>query len=762
MKRPFIALLLVCLSWAGIAGAAEPFNVTDIQVEGLQRISKGTLFNYLPLEIGDQIDSGKTQAIIADLYKTGFFKDINLLRDGSSLLIKVLERPSIASITIDGNNEISTEDLETGLKQAGLTEGRILDTSLLDKIKLDLQRQYFIRGYYSVLVETEVEETGENQVDVYLNIKEGEVALIQKVNIIGAERFEEEELLDRLESGVPGFFAIFSSRDQYSKQKLSADLETLKSFYMDRGYVNFNVVSTHVSITPDKSAVFVTLNIHEGEQYSIDSIELAGELVVPRQELEQLIMVKPGDTFSRRKVNDVSTAISERLGDEGFAFANVNAVPEVDEENKTVSLTYFADPGKRVYVRRINISGNEKTEDEVIRREFRQMEGAWLSTSKLNRSQVRVQRLGYLEQVNIETPLVPGSSDEVDVNMSVSERPSGTLMLGIGYSGGEGTLLNASVSQDNFLGTGERVSTEINKSKANTVYSISHTDPYYTLDGVSRSIRAFFRKTDAGEASLARYIANVWGGSVTFGIPMSEYDTVRLGIGYENTDISTTNGTPQSYIDFLAENSNEFDVFTLNLGWTRDTRNRTVFATEGWVQSLSTEIAEPSSGLDYYKVSSRSQLFAPFAKYLTGALELRLDHGDSYNDTTDLPFFEKFFAGGAHSVRGYRTNTVGPKDDANNYIGGNFRTLATAELIFPPPFSDPAENTTVRMSVFMDVGNVYEDIGAYDGSELRRSAGVALIWLSPIGPLSFSLADALNEREDDKTERFQFTLGTFF
>jgi len=762
MKRPLVVLLLICLSWIGVVQAEEQFTVSDIQVEGLKRISKGTVFNYLPLDIGDSFDASRSQAVIDELYKTGFFKDIELYRDGDILLIKVVERPSIASITIEGNHEISTEDLEKGLDQAGVTKGRILDTSLLDKIQLDLQRQYYIRGYYSVVVETDVEETGENQVDVLLNIQEGEVALIQKINIIGAEHFDEQDLLDQFELGIPGFFAVFSSRDQYSKQKLSADLETLKSYYLDRGYVNFNITSTHVSITPDKSAVYITLNIHEGEQFTLSGIELAGDLIVPRQELEQLINVQEGDIFSRRKINAISSAISDRLGDEGYAFANVNAIPEIDSENKTVHLTYFIDPGKRVYVRRINISGNEKTKDEVIRREFRQMEGAWMSTSKLNRSQVRVQRLGYLENVNIETPLVPGSSDQVDVNMSVTERPSGTLMLGLGYSGGEGTLLNASVSQDNFLGTGERVSTEINKSRANTVYSFSHTDPYYTLDGISRSVKGYFRKTDAGEASLAPYVSNVWGASINFGIPMSEYDTVRLGIGYENTDITTTKSTPQSYLDFLDANSNQFDVITLNMGWTHDTRDRTVFATDGWVQSLSAEVAEPSSDIDYYKVSSRTQLFYPLAQYLTGSFEIRLDHGDSYNETSDLPFFEKFVAGGAHSVRGYRTNTVGPRDSAGNYIGGNFRTLGTAELIFPPPLSDPAENTTVRMSLFMDVGNVFKDINEYDGSELRRSAGVALIWLSPIGPLSFSLADALNARQSDKTERFQFTLGTFF
>lgn len=751
--------MCLALAWTSLAAAFEEFSVDDIKVQGLQRISEGTVFNYLPVEIGDRIGEAITQQIISALYKTGFFKDVVLLRDADTLIVKVQERPSIASITISGNNELGTEDLQEGLKKAGLVEGRILDASLLDRIKQDLQRQYFVRGYYAVEIETVVDETGENQVDVTINIQEGEVALIRKINIIGAEAFAEEELLDEFELGIPAFYAVFSDRDQYSRQKLSADIETLKSYYLDRGYINFNVESTQVTITPEKKAVFITLNIHEGEQFTIESIELAGDLIVPREELQALVDLQPGDVFSRREVNAVSSAITERLGNEGYAFANVNAIPEIDNENREVALTFFVDPGKRVYVRRINITGNEKTEDEVIRREFRQMEGAWVSTSKLNRSQVRVQRLSYLDQVTLETPMVPNSSDQVDVNMSVTERPSGSLMLGVGYSGGEGMLFNASVSQDNFLGSGKRVSTEVNTSRVNTIYSFSHTDPYYTLDGVSRSVRLSYRRTDAARAYLANYIADVWGGSITYGIPMSEYDTLRLGVGYDNTEIETTVFTPPSYIDFLAANSDDFDVYKLSLGWTHDTRNKTVFATQGVVQSLTTDVALPAGGLTFYKVTSKTRWFHPLSKRYTASLELELNHGDSYGDTTELPFFERFYAGGAHSVRGYRANTLGPRENDVN-LGGDFRVVGSAELIFPPPFSE--QNSTVRMSVFWDIGSVFDEINKYESSELRQSAGVSLIWLSPIGPLSFSLARPLNDDPGDRTEPFQFTLGTLF
>jgi len=754
-----IFLLFVVL-WAGVVNAVESFTVADIRVQGLQRISEGTIFNYLPIEIGAELGDSKSAEIISTLYKTGFFKDIELLRDGAVLIVKVLERPSIASITITGNNEIGSEDLEKGLSSAGLTKGRILDASLLDRIEIDLQQQYVIRGFYAVEVETEVTETGENQVDVNIKIQEGEVALIRQINIIGASDFDEDDLLDMFELGIPAFYSIFSSRDQYSKQKLAADIETLKSFYLDRGYINFNVVSTQVSITPEKKSVFITLNINEGEQFSISSIELAGDLIVPEAELKSLIDVEKDDVFSRRKVNAISSAISDRLGNEGYAFANVNAVPEVDAENKQVSLTFFVDPGKRVYVRRINISGNEKTDEEVIRREFRQMEGAWLSTTKLNRSQVRVQRLGYLEQVTLETPLVPGISDQVDVNMSVTERPSGSLMLGLGYSGGgEGLLLNASVSQDNFLGSGKRISAEVNTSKANKVYSFSHTNPYYTLDGISRSIRLSYRETDASQLNTANYIADVWGGTITYGIPMSEYDTVRLGVGYENTVVKTTSGTPQSYLEFLENNADTFDVFKLSLSWSHDTRNKTVFATEGFVQTLSTDIAFPNSKLNFYKLASRSRWFYPLSKRMTTSVEAEINYGDSYGDTTELPFFERFYAGGAHSVRGYRSSTLGPRENGNA-LGGDFRVVGSAELIFMPPFTE--ENSTVRMSLFWDVGNVFDDIDYYNSAELRQSTGVSLIWLSPIGPLSFSLSNPLNDKPGDKTESFQFTLGSFF
>ncbi len=760
MKRPnryWITLFVVLFS--PLTWAFEPFTIKNIEVEGVQRISKGTVFNYLPLQIGDNFDDFKSQQALAALYKTGFFNNIDLYNDGETLIIKVEERPSIAAITLDGNHELSTEDLKTGLKTAGLSEGKILDRSLLDKIKLDLQRQYFVRGYYAVEVETTVTPLEDNRVNLKIGIREGDVATIKQINLIGNKQFDETDLLGKFELGIPPFYALFSNRDQYSKQKLGADLETLRSYYLDRGYINFAIDSSQVSITPDKNSVFITINLREGEQFKVREVGLSGDLIVGEAELRKLITLQSGDIFSRRVVTDTTTVITERLGEEGYAFANVNAVPEIDEVSKEVALTFFVDPGKRVYVRHINISGNQKTEDEVVRREFRQMEGGWLSTSKLNRSRIRIQRLSYMDQVTIETPTVVGTDDQVDVNLSLNEKPSGSLMVGVGYSGGDGMLFNASVSQENFLGTGKRVSTEINSSKVNTVYSFSHTDPYFTLDGVSQSMRLSYRQTDASQANLANYIADVWGGSLTYGIPLSEYNTARVGLGYESTSIKTTSLTPQVYLAYLAVNSDKFDITKLTLGWTHDTRNKTVFATNGMMESLSVEITTPNSGLNFYKVSSNTKWLYPFTKQLTVSFDAELAYADSFNQTTDVPFFEKYYAGGAHSVRGYRTNTLGPKDNTVN-LGGNFRVVGTGELVFPPPFSP--DSSAVRMSLFWDIGNVFADIGSYDSAELRQSVGVSLIWLSPVGPLSFSLSEPLNNKPGDRTEKFQFTLGSFF
>ncbi len=756
----WLSILLGCLFSAQL-WAVDPFQIEKIELNGLQRISEGTVFNYLPLKTGDRVTAERLREALSALYDTGFFKDIRLLRDGDTLVVELIERPSVASIEVNGNKEIETDELIDGLERIGLAEGRTFDRAIMDRVELELERQYFARGRYSIDIKSTVSEAEFNRVDLVLDIVEGEVAKIERINIIGNQVFDSDELLDLLELGLPGFFSFFSSRDQYSKQKLSADLETLRSWYMDRGYINFSVDSTQVSITPDRSGVYITINITEGEKFKISQVMIEGELIVDKAELRSLVKIEPGDTFSRKSTIEASEALTARLGNEGYAFANVNTVPDIDREKREVAITLYVDPGKRVYVRRINISGNSKTEDEVIRREIRQMEGGWLSTEKLNRSRVRLQRLSYLESVNVETPAVFGSDDQVDVEFTLAERSSGTFTAGLGYSGSQGLLLNASISLGNFLGSGEQVSVEVNTSDVNTTYSFSHVDPYYTVDGVSRGLSVFFRESDTAAADIANYTSNSWGGAVNYGIPLSEFNTLRAGVRFEKIEIRTGVFTPQSYIDFLQENTanNEFDLTKLTLGWSHDTRDRTIFADSGMLQSLSLETVLPGSGLEYYKWSSRTRWFYPMTKLFTLSLNGEVNYGDSYGDTTDLPFFEKYFAGGSRSVRGYRSSSLAPQE-SGVVLGGDFRVVSNVEVIFPPPFAP--DSKTVRTSLFFDAGNVYASSGDFKMNDLRRSIGVSLLWLSPVGPLSFSLASPLNNRPEDRTESFQFTLGSAF
>lgn len=764
-------VLLLAGLLAANAWAFEPFVVRDIRVEGLQRISAGTVFNYLPVKVGEVFDEARSAEAIRALFKTGFFSDVRIEREGDVLVVSVAERPAIASISISGNKEIETDQLREALKQIGLAEGRVFDRSLLDKVEQELRRQYFSRGKYGVRIETTVTPLERNRVGIAIDISEGRVAKISQINIVGNKVFSDKDLLKQFQLSPTTLFSFYTKNDQYSKEKLAADLELLRSYYLDRGYINFNIESTQVSISPDKKDIYITINISEGDQYTVKDIRLAGDLVLPEEELRKLVEVKSGSVFSRKLVTDSASKISERLGNEGYAFANVNTIPDIDKQAKEVTLTFFVDPGKRVYVRRINFTGNTRTQDEVLRREMRQFEGTWISTEKVNRSRTRLERLGYFDKVNVETPAVPGTPDQVDVNYSVVERPSGNLMAGIGYSQTDGILLNASITQDNFLGTGRRVAVNFNNSSVNTIYSVSYNNPYYTIDGVSRGFTAYYRETDAEQANVSRYITNVFGGSMNFGIPVSEEDTVRLGFGYENTDLQETTLSPQEIRDFVTENGNEFDTFSLTGSWSRDSRNRAIFPDRGSLQSISAEVALPGSGLQYYKASYRHLWYHPLTSSFTLSLNGEVGYGEGYGGTSGLPFFEHYYAGGPRSVRGFKANTLGPRDTPppdnptleSRPFGGNLRTVGNLELIFPAPFSDK-DNRTLRLAAFVDGGNVFDTNRGeeFDTGALRFSAGIGLMWFSPLGPLTFSLAQPLNEKSGDETEIFQFTLGTSF
>ncbi len=761
-----LACLLAVVLAAGLASpvpAAErivdfaPFTIEAVEIEGLQRLSEGTVLNYLSVGKGDRLSPRDTPALIRRLYKTGFFDDIRLYRRGGRLVVRLKERPSIASIEITGNEDIKTEQLDKVLADIGLAEGRIFDRSSLERMVRELEGQYFGQGKYGVRVESQVESLDDNRVAIRITIEEGEVAKIRAINIVGNEAFGDDELLDLFELSPPSFWTIFNSNDQYARQKLAADLERLRSFYLDHGYINFNVESTQVSIDTDRLSVYVTVNIDEGERFHVSDVTLSGELVVPEEELRKLVHVATGDVFSRRALTTSTNALLERLGDEGFAFANVNAVPRIDKDKREVALTFVVDPGRRVYVRRINISGNLKTSDEVIRRELRQFEGSQISTARIKRSRTRLQLLGFFDETNIETPAVPGTDDQVDLNISVTERPSGSLTAGMGYSQNQGLLLNLNLSQSNVFGTGKRVTMAINNSTVNTIYNFSLTNPYYTPEGISRSFNVFKRTTDGNQANIGNYGSDVYGGGIGFGLPLSEMTQLNLGFDYENTSLTTNAFSPLRVLDFISRNSDRFDVVKTSVGWSYDSRNRAIFPDEGSIHRVNLGVAVPPGELRFYKLRYQGAVYHPLMKRLTGKIRWDTAVGSSYGETSELPFFERYFTGGSHSVRGFKSNTLGPIDQNGDPEGGSFKLNVSGELVFPMPFAE--DSRSVRMSLFVDAGNVFGQIGDFGNAGLRASAGIGIVWMTPMAPMTFSYGWPINSDSGDQLQRFQFTLG---
>jgi outer membrane protein insertion porin family len=782
-----LLLLIFVLFFQHSLFANSSFVVDDIRLEGLERIPDGTLLNYLPLKVGDPFEISQSSYVIQTLYTTGFFKDVKLFRDGNTLVVKVFERAAISNITWSGNSDIEDEQLEEILTGIGIVKGRVFDPSALDKIEQGLKQQaYFSRGKYAVRIKTSVTELERNRVDIDIEISEGVIAKIKQVNIVGNSVFDDDVLLSELQLGVPGSLDWFSSMDEYAKPKLAADQETLKSYYQDRGYVRFSVDSTQVTITPDKKDIYISLNINEGHKYKIKGVTLAGDLKLEESELRRLILVEDGDVFSRNLMIQGKDMMQRRLGNEGYSFAKVKVRPAVNDEDKLVELNYLIEPGKKVYVRRINFSGNYKTNDEVLRREMRLMEGGELSNSKLSRSKVRLQRLAYIEQVNIKKDPVPGTDDMVDINIDVVERLSGSFNIGAGFSQSQGFVFNLGTTLDNLNGSGEKLALNLNRDAIGESYSVSFTDPYHTIDGISRTLSMSYRKRDTASQNIVNYLQNNYGVNASYGIPLSEFDRVRMGVGYEVTDIIRgTNTISQDVIDFINENNNgDIDIngdfleasvnaFTLLASYTHDTRNRTVFATSGNSQSILLDLTTPGSDLQYYKVTYRNKFYFPVNNDVTTLIRTDLAYGVGYGKTNLYPFYERFFAGGLRTVRGYDSNTLGPKSeglDVNGNpiastglpIGGDIRTVASAELIFPVPFMEKAPSS-VRLSAFYDIGNVFlQSQGGFQASELRSSYGVSFIWLAPIGPLRFSYAQTVNDVPGDQTQAFQFSIGSFF
>ena len=745
--------------YAQLQGNGE-FTIQDIRVEGLQRISAGTVFNYLPVGVGSTVNPDDYADIIRALFKTGFFTDISLARDGDVLIINVVERPSIAEINISGNKDISTDDLQAALRDIGLAEGRVFDRALLDRVEQELLNQYFGRGKYAAKLDAAVRNLPRNRVAIDLTISEGVAARIRQINIVGNQDFDDDDLLDQFQLSTSGFLTILTKSDQYSKQKLEADIEALRSFYLDQGYLRFSVDSTQVSISPDKKDIYITINITEGKPYTIRSFNLSGNMILPEEELRGLITAQEGDVFSRRETNDIVQALADRLGQDGYAFAVVDTIPNLDDATQQVDLTFTIDAGRRVYVRRINFSGNLKTNDDVLRREIRQAEGGWFSTTAIKRSQVRLQRLPYLAEVQIDSDPVPGAPDQVDLNVQVQERNSGSLNVGVGFGQTEGFLLNAAISQSNFLGTGNEVGFVFNNSESDTIYSLSYNNPYYTPDGVSRGFRISYQETDASENNTADYVVDRLLGLMSYGFPLNEFDTLRVGAGIENLQIKTTDNTPQEIIDFLDENGDEYLNLKLESSWARDSRNRGIFPNEGNLNRFSLEVALPGSDTEYYKIDYRHLGYFPLNETLTLSWRGLLGYGDGYGNQDALPFFENYFAGGLRTVRGFKTNTLGPKFSNGEASGGGLRVVGGTEVISELPFLDDSQN--FRIAAFFDAGNVFATLDDFDGNELRYSAGLSFMWISPLGPLALSYAQPINDQDDDEVENFQFSFGIPF
>ena len=760
--KVWFALFAVLLSarFAPAALAFEPFTVRDIRVEGVQRTDAGTVFNYLPIKVGDRVDDEKASAAVKALYATGFFRDVRLEVEDGVLVVIVQERPTISQIDIVGTKEFDKDTLRKALKDIGVAESRIFDRSALDRAEQEFKRQYINRGYYAMKVTTTVTPQERNRVAVNFTVEEGEVAKIAKINLIGTQAFSESALIREMQLSTPGWLTWYTKNDQYSKQKLQADLETLRSYYTNRGYLEFLVESTQVSITPDKEQIYLTINISEGPKYTISDVRLAGELLLPEEELSRLILVHPGDVYSREKLTQSTKALSDRLGSDGYAFANVNAVPEIDREKRTAAFTFFVDPGRRVYIRKINISGNLKTRDEVIRRELRQLEGAWYDSTRIERSKVRVTRLNYFDEINIETPAVPGSPDQVDLDVTVTEKPTGNLLAGVGYSSADGLVLTGSISQNNVLGTGNSLIASANTSRINRTIAVTYTEPYWTTDGVSRTIEVYDRTVDSSSLPIAQYSSKTLGGALGFGVPVTETDSIIVGFRFEHTSLTLVDNSPPIYRTFVNTFGSVTNSYILSAGWSRDTRDNILFPTRGLLQTALSELGTPIGDLEYYKLNYLIQWFTPLPANMV--LMLRGDVG--YGGGTGgkpLPFFKAYYGGGVGSVRGYETASLGPQDSQGNTIGGRRKIIGNTELFFPMP-GTKAGDQSVRLSVFADAGEIYDNGSQPDFESFRFSSGVGLAWNSPVGPLKFSYGYPLNKKPGDRVQRFQFQVGTVF
>lgn len=781
MKRT-LTLFLVSLLWVAPAHSDNVFVVNDIRVEGLQQVDAGNVFRNFPISTGDQVDGPALAAATRQLFRSGFFEDVQLVRENDVLVLVLRERPAVAIIRIEGNKAIKEEQLREGLKQSGLQEGDIFRRATLDQIELDLMRVYTTQGRYGADITTEVENLPGNRVALNINITEGRVASISHINIVGNTVFTDKELTDLFTLQLPNFWSFYTKSDQYSREKLSGDLERLRSYYLDRGYINFSIDSTQVALSPDKQDVFITVDITEGEQFKVADVVFVGNLVVSQDVLQSKLSMTEGDVFSRREMTDSQERLVRLLGDQGYMFANVSPIPEVNDDN-TVSIRYFIEPGKQTYVRRIGIRGNTRTADEVIRREVEQMEAGVVSSAAIERSQTRIERTGYFRSVNVETRPVAGTDDQIDLEFIVEEQQSGQLSASVGFSQSEGIILQLGVSQENFLGSGKSVAFNVSNSSTLTEYSFNYLDPFFTVDGVSRGFNVFYREENFDEDDRGDYNTDSFGGGITFGYPIDDFQRLSFSGDVEFLRLKNNlalQGTEVFDVinRFTQDNGDEYLNWKLTAGWSDNRLNRGFFPTKGRSQGASLEVSIPGSDLDYYRAQYNNRFYWPINSDETwiASLRSRVGYADSYGDK-DYPFFKNYFAGGLTSVRGFEANSLGPRysrgnvSSAQRSMGGNVLVSGSAELIFPMPFLK--DKTAWRPLVFMDAGNVFTTKclkGAtqntckegVDFGDLRYSAGVGLSWLTPVGPLSISLSKALNSKSGDETEVFQFALGQSF
>lgn len=831
--RRILIILLCGMFWVKSALALDPFVISDIRVEGLQRISEGTVFNYLPVDNNELLTSSKARQAIRSLFRTGFFSNIDLERDGDILVIIVKERPAIAAIALSGNKAIKDEDMYPVLADIGLAQGEVYQPQSLDRIKQELVRQYFSQGRYAVEVDSRVVELDRNRVRISINIKEGKTAEIKHINIVGNTLFSDKEIQSEFEAKIPPFWKFWAKDDQYSREKLSGDLEKIRSYYQDRGYIDANVESTQVSISPDKKHIYITANIIEGEQYTVEKIQVTGDLVIEEGTLRRLIMTQDNDIFSRKKMEQSVENITAVLSNIGYAFANVNPIPQIDRENRLVTINYFVDPGKRVYVRQITFIGNSGTKDEVLRREMRQFEGGWFSQAAIDRSKIRLQRLTYFESVNIETPAVPGTDDQIDVIVTVEERAAGSFSVGLGYSQIQGLIASLSIQQDNFLGSGKRVGLALSHSSIISSFSLSYDNPYWTEDGVSRGFYVRYQEFDQAGANISTFTSTEAAGGMSFGLPLTEVDYIRAGLGIRQTDLNigsfvrevqyrdpedpdnilcndiNENGIcPENYFiprpldplsnsldhngdGLLSSKERDFRTYDFTASWTRDTRNHFLNPTRGSSQRLSLEASLPSSSRQFYKLYYRAAKYIPIWADLVFSIHGDLGYGDAYDNYDSkslaepidvelpegveaaclqeevtsldrgLPFFEHFYGGGVRDIRGFEDNTLGPKDGplSCRAVGGDVKISGGLELAIPTPFTKGGGS---RIALFVDVGNVYEDIGSVDASLFRASTGISVTWQAPIGPIIMNYAFPIKKFKGDRTESLQFSFGTTF